>query len=522
MLMKRVIQIAVLLMVAAGAWGVNVTIQDPERWVSNDLSPYIGQTVTFTAPWYVINNYNDTYRISPRRIFSPTNQAVPLSTEYYSCVQLNQYGSVYLNGVTGYHRMGERLKSLTVYVNSTTSMTLQSCTWEGNTRADLRRGIDMTEIDMRGTHSLLVCGMNLEYYLVDNLGTGYGADDAAQHARQRAKCSKALAMINADIYGLVEIEQGQSALSEIAHDLTAATGRTFTYINDGSTSSGSYTKSGFVYCSETVRPIGQYKYTNAGVARRKYMQLFEEIATGERFVYSINHFKAKAGGGSATGDNVDQGDGQGPYNATRKQEAQAVLSLFQANSGVFNDPDLLIMGDLNAYGKEDPIMILLNGGLTDLHREMHADTSYSYVYHGEAGYLDHAICSPSLLPQVTGMTVFHINSDEQDDYTYDKSTDTTMFRCSDHDPVIIGLNLNYNATDLFLNTAEVLLNGADLTIHNANGGHVKIYDIDGRLRADETINSSIYTVETQQYPAGVYIVHVYYDGRINKYKVVCR
>ena len=66
--MKRVMQVIVLLMVAAGAWGVNVTIQDPERWVSNDLAPYIGQTVTFTAPWYVINNYNDTYRISPRRI----------------------------------------------------------------------------------------------------------------------------------------------------------------------------------------------------------------------------------------------------------------------------------------------------------------------------------------------------------------------------------------------------------------------------------------------------------------------
>lgn len=520
--MKRIVTIIVIIVTAARVGAVNVQIDDPERWTSNELSQYIGQTVTFTTDWYVCNNYNDNYRISPRRIYLPTNQAIPQSTEYYSCVQLNQYGTVYLNGVTGYHRMGERLKQMTVYVNSTSTMTLQSCTWEGNTRADLMAGINMDDIDMRGQHSLLVCGMNLEYYLVDNLGTGYGAANAAEHARQRQKVGSALAKIGADIYGLVEIEQGQSALSEIAGDLTTATGRTYSFVNDGGTSSGSYTKSGYVYCAETVRPIGPYKYTNAGVARRKFMQLFEEIATGERFVYSINHFKSKSGASSATGDNVDQGDGQGAYNGTRQQEARAVLSLFQSNLSTFGDPDLLIMGDLNAYGMEDPIMILVEGGMTDLHREMHADSSYSYTYHGEAGYLDHALCSPELLPQVTGMTVFHINSDEQDDFTYDKSTDVSMFRCSDHDPVIVGLNLNYTNTDLYINTAEVLYEGSNLTIHNAAGGYLKVYDIDGRLRANEAIKTSVYTMKTQTPPAGMYIVHVYYDGKIYKYKVVCR
>lgn len=506
----------------ATATAVDVTITNPENWTTSDLGRYVGQYVTFTNDFYVCNNYNDNYKISPRRIYTPTNQVFPQDSAYYLYKQLNKNGTVALNGVTSYHRMGERLRNMTVYVNSTNTLTLQSCTWVGNSRNDLRPGINMDEIDMRGTHSLLVCGMNLEYYLVENLGTGYGPDNAMEHSKQRTKVSKALATINADIFGLVEIEQGQSALSEIAGDLTANTGRTFTFINDGGSSNSSFTKSGFVYCSETVRPIGPFRYTNTGVARRKYMQLFEEIATGERFVYSINHFKAKSGASSATGDNVDMGDGQGAYNGTRKLEAQAVLSLFSSNQPTFNDPDLLIMGDLNAYGKEDPIMILINGGMTDLHREFHADSSYSYTYHGEAGYLDHALSSDELLPQVTGMTVFHINSDEQDDYTYDSSSDTTMFRCSDHDPVIVGLNLSHTGTDLFLNTAEVLSNRADLVIHNAAGGHVKIYDLNGRLYANEMVTNATYVVPTQHFPAGMYIVHVYYDGRINKYKLLVR
>ena len=508
-----------LLVVTGSVWALNVTISDPESWTTSDLSRYVGQTITFTNDWYVCNNYNDTYKISPRRIYSPTNQAIPLSMEYYSCVQLNQSGTIYINGISGYHRMGERLRNMTVYVNSTTTVTLQSCTWVGNKRSDLMQGIDMESINMRGTHNLLVCGMNLEYYLVENLGTGYGPSDATEHQRQRTKVGKALAKIGADIYGLVEIEQGQSAVSEIASDLTAATGRTYTYVNDRGSSNSSFTKSGFVYCSDVVRPIGPFRYTNAGVARRKYMQLFEQIATGERFVYSINHFKAKSGKG-ATGDNVDKGDGQGAYNGTRQDEAHAILSLFEQNSSTFNDPDLLIMGDLNAYGMEDPIRILTDGGMTDLHREMHADSSYSYTYYGVAGYLDHALCSQELLPQVTGMTVFHINSDEQDDFTYDKSTDTTMFRCSDHDPVIVGLNLNHSSTDLYINTAEVLTHRANMEIHNANGGYVKIYDINGRLCWDETITNTTHTIETNHYRAGLYIVHIYYNGKIMQYKII--
>ena len=158
--------------------------------------------------------------------------------------------------------------------------------------------------------------------LVENLGGDMGASSYSEHQKQRTKVSKALAKINADLYGFVEIEQGQSALAEIASDLSRNTGRRFSYINDGGSASGTYTKSGFVYCSDILEPYGSLRNNNTGVQNRKKTQAFVEKSTGEKFLFSVNHFKAKSGKGS--GANADQGDGQGSYNADRVKEAKSL------------------------------------------------------------------------------------------------------------------------------------------------------------------------------------------------------
>ena len=155
-----------------------------------------------------------------------------------------------MSGIKDYHRIGEQLLELTVKVNSQSSVSFQSGRWYGNSRADLKSGYDKEAISKNGTPSLIVCTMNLEYYLVETFGTGYGPDSYSDHQKQRKKVSQALATINADIYGFIEIEQGQGALAEIAKDLTANTGRNFTYVNDGGSPYGSYTKAGFVYCTD--------------------------------------------------------------------------------------------------------------------------------------------------------------------------------------------------------------------------------------------------------------------------------
>lgn len=506
---------------------VLVTIDDPETWKNTTLSQYQGQTIRFSVPFVVTNNYyNGRLMISPRRIFAPTNQALPLTAAYNEILAANSTGEITLTGVSDYHRMGERLLDLTVYVSSSNSVQFRSCTWSGNTRADLECGYDSAAVDMRGKHTLLVCAMNCEYYLTEQLGGSMGPRNDAEHQKQRAKVSAALAKIDADIYGLVEVQQGQNALMEIARDLRERTNHPYGYVNDGGSVDGTYTKSGYIYRSDVVKPYGSIRSNETGVKNRKKSQGFEMIADGEgkgeRFIFSINHFKAKSGSGS--GENADKNDGQGSFNGTRKKEAQSVLTSYEKDCVLFQDSDILIMGDLNAYAMEDPVTILRNGGMIDLHRAFHADSSYSYVYHNQAGYLDHALCNATLYPQITGMVAYHINSDEHDRYTYDKSDDLTMFRCSDHDPILVGLRLDSSLstrrTDISLNNYEVFYDGATPCIRNAEGGYYIVYRIDGQV----VTQSKITAVEQEitGLSQGIYILNIYGQGTCLSTKLIVR
>ena len=522
LLMKRIVFLVAILFCSQSYLlaATVVTISDPETWTNSELSKYKGQIIQFDVPFYVCNNYNG-LTISPRRIFQPTNQALPLSPEYNSILSLNNQGTISLTNVGSNRRLGERLYNLTVKVNSNTSVSFISCNWQGNTRADLEHGPNMDAINMRGEHTLLVCCMNLEYYLVENLGGEMGPDNYSAHQKQRAKVSKALAKIDADLYGLVEIEQGQSALAEIAADLTKNTGRNFNYVNDGGSASGTYTKSGFVYCSDVLEPYGKLCKNETGVQNRKKTQAFIEKATGEKFLFSVNHFKAKSGKGY--GANADQGDGQGSYNADRVKEAESVLFHYDIDRGYYGDDDILIMGDLNAYAMEDPITVLREGGMIDLHRAFHADSSYSYVYHGYAGYLDHALCNSTLYPSVTGMVAYHINSDESDNYTYDKSNDQTMFRSSDHDPVLVGLRLDSTYSGSVGNTAVkvgIVYDGSIPHIQNAEGGYYMIYRFDGSMLQQSAIATNDEAILSLK--QGLYIINVYGKGECLQTKIIVK
>jgi predicted extracellular nuclease len=274
---------------------------------------------------------------------------------------------------------------------------------------------------------------------------------------------------------------------------------------------GTYTKSGYVYCDETVEPIGSMRSNETGVRNRKKMQAFKEHETGEVFIFSLNHFKAKSGSG--TGANADQGDGQGQFNQTRKEEAQSVLSDCTTSSNFYDDPDILIMGDLNAYAKEDPIRILTDGGLTDLHRYFHRDTSYSYVSNSLAGYLDHALANETMLSQVTGVQGYHINSDEDRSYGY-TSSDRTMFRCSDHDPVIVGLRLGAKIEP----KSNIEMDNGLVVIKDAEDGYYRVFNTMGLLMYEGKITDSYFYLPEQL--QGLYIINVYTNGEVKQKKIM--
>jgi len=76
--------------------------------------------------------------------------------------------------------------------------------------------------------------------------------------------------------------------------------------------------------------------------------------------------------------------------------------------------------------------------------------AYSYVFDGQAGYLDHALSSATLTDQVTGAAEWHINADEADVLDYDMTFkspgeqalyEPAAYRISDHDSVLVGLDL---------------------------------------------------------------------------------
>ena len=518
--MRKYLFIFLLFCVAYVCAQTRVSFPNPDTWTAAELAPYVGKTITFEQPVYICNNYyysNPT--ISLHRIMSPTNQELPGTTAYSNLLSQNKRAYVTLTGLNGYHRMGERFGELTVYVSSTGSVDYVSHKSLYGTRDDLKT---VPSVDIRDTHNLLVCALNCEYYLVENLGTGYGPDNASESARQHKKIMDALTRIRADIYGFMEVEQGQSALRKLAESLTASTGRHYTWINDGGSASGSYVKTGYVYCSDVVKPHGDLNNNNSGVVNRKKMQAFDLLSSGERFIFSINHFKAKSGSG--TGPDADQGDGQGIFNYTRTVEAQSIVSVYNTVKSYYGDPDILVMGDLNAYAMEDPITTLVEAGLTDLHRYFHADSSYSYTFRGEAGYLDHALCNSTLLPQVTGMVAYHINSDESDNFTYDKSSDETMFRCSDHDPVLVGLKLGAEIIDERISESSakdmtVTVEDGSPVISHALGGYYVIYTLSGNLYSQGAIPTAEYKIH-DTLPSGCYVVNVYVENTVIRQKLV--
>ena len=498
-----------------------IHVKDPNTWTTDELTSYVGKEVIFDVPIFVSSNASSsTYTVSTRRLFTPTNQAFPRTAAYSSVVSMNSKGAMQLSGVSGYHRCGEKIYNLRARVNSTTSLSFLGGEWRGNTRTymdtvNVRRLVNIDGCDT----CLLVCTANLENYFIGN----------NNHDRQRTKVIDALTHIDADLIGFVEIECGDAAVKEIVNYLNnRLTHRSYTYVADGTSASGSDTKAAFIYDKKLLKTYGELQVIGTGVGKaRKEMQVFEQRSNGERFIYSVNHFKAKTNGG--TGADADQKDGQGTYNAARCEEAQAVLDLYVRISPQLQEKDILIMGDLNAYAKEDPIRKFLDYGMIDLHRAFHADTSYSYQFGGLAGYLDHAICSESLRPQVCGAIGFHCNSDENDRYTYDKSSDQTMFRYSDHDPVLVGLRLDKSATydpQPVINNLEIMRGNANkLIIRDAltAGGqdsYFGIYDVSGRPIVSATrIESSAQAVDLPTAP-GVYILYVYFETQVYPYKFI--
>jgi predicted extracellular nuclease len=296
-----------------------------------------------------------------------------------------------------------------------------------------------------------------------------GASNAAEFQRQYTKTVAAILTMNPDVLGVNELENDgygpASSIQFLVDQLNAATAPgTYAFINvDANT--GQVNAMGtdairvaLLYKPGVVTPIGQTAalnttaFINGGDSaprnRASLAQAFQVNNTGAVFIVNVNHLKSK---GSAC-DLPDQGDGQGNCNQVRVNAVNELMNWFATDPTGTGDPDILLVGDYNAYAMEDPIIALENGGFTHLIKTFLGPDAYSYVFDGQWGYLDHALGSASITPQVKGVADYHINADEPSVLDYNTEFKSAgqivslyapdQFRVSDHDPVIIGLTPN--------------------------------------------------------------------------------
>ncbi|MGI2977850.1 ExeM/NucH family extracellular endonuclease [Vibrio alginolyticus] len=354
-------------------------------------------------------------------------------------------------------------------------------------------------------------------------GQNRGATNLDEFLIQQAKIVAAMNKMDADVIGLMEVENNGfgdgSAIQNLVDALNAEIDDaedyyTYVEIEEQDKYQEEYFGSdaimvAILYRANAVTPkdaakviitpeqhiaentITRKEGTESNPAYDKYqrhslLQTFTVKETGEDLSIVVNHFKSK---GSecieewiAGVEDSEPADLQGNCNNFRVSAAHAVGEALKEVKG-----DVLLMGDLNAYGMEDPLLTLTDYskekygrdiytaayttigdgelqvektkiekgyGLHNLNTLLHGTDTFSYTYSGELGNLDHALASSSLAQKVVAIEDWHINSLESNlfeyssKYTGDMPKYKDAFSASDHDPVIIAIDLPDTDIDL--------------------------------------------------------------------------
>lgn len=365
---------------------------------------------------------------------------------------------------------------------------------------------DEAAINANGTAEVRVASFNVLNYFTDFAVAGTttdnfstpdgvvheprGADSLAEFERQQLKVVNAIIGTNADVLGLMEIQNNgfgneASAIDDLVDALNDQAGAgVYDYIRAPySNGTGTAATAGtdaimvaIIYKPSVMQPLGaavipdSVTYTAFQDSHRvPVAQTFGYTSdSSKQFTLVVNHFKSKGSVSNNFAGDADSGDGQGNNNPSRLQAAVELSLWLETNPTGASDGDYLVLGDLNSYRMEDPIRYLtdntfnssLNYGGYDIpamaeslagsYSYVGSESDYGYVFNGLRGSLDHAIAR-GLQSEITGVDHWHINADEQIAMDYNLNFSTADFfapgpyRASDHDPVIIGLALNSEA-----------------------------------------------------------------------------
>ena len=504
---------------------------------NKDLEHLEGMLVTFPQALVISEYYNfDRYgellltsarHTTPTAIVEPGQDAIDMAAYHLLDSIALDDGSSYQNpsylrhpdgsafGLDNYFRGGDTVAGLTGVLDYNFNVwkvqPVGTANYEAlNLRTDAPELVD---------GEIRIASLNvLNYFVTLDLGPDIcgpsgtmgcrGANTPEELERQQAKIVNAILGMDADVVGLIEIENehpGQAddeAVISLVNLLNAEVGASkYSYIATGPLGSDAI-KQAFIYNTDKVEDFGDFALLDSSVDSRfdttrnrpSLAQTFKDKNTNEIFTVSVNHLKSK---GSACVGDPDLGDGAGNCNLTRKAAAEALVEWLETDPTETGSDMYVIIGDLNSYAMEDPIDMIKLGGddLPDtaddyfnLVERFQDPYAYGYVFDGQTGYLDHALGNRKFASYVLDANFWHINADETKVFDYDMTfkpdpvdamfDPTTPYRASDHDPVLISVLLNHApvATDdaytTLLNTVlqvtapGVLANDMDVNIYD--------------------------------------------------------
>lgn len=289
----------------------------------------------------------------------------------------------------------------------------------------------------------------LNFFNGNGAGAGFptprGADTPEQMQRQLKKIIAALSTINADVIGLMELENDGFDDSSAIHQLTQAlenvSGKTYAIVEPRAHKVGTdHITVGMIYQPERVKAVSHAIFTQDGPfswgSRPPLAQRFVDKHSGEAFSVVVNHFKSKGScPENADNPNSNQHDGQACWNHLRVKSSKQLVQWIQEQSL----DNAVLLGDFNAYYHEDPVHYLREHGFYN----PSGATDYSFVYDSQAGALDHVFVADAFKDRIQAVHHLPYNADESwlYDYRDDAYFAVSPFRSSDHDPLVLDLRL---------------------------------------------------------------------------------
>ncbi|WP_028783932.1 lamin tail domain-containing protein [Thalassobacillus devorans] len=312
--------------------------------------------------------------------------------------------------------------------------------WNSGTLNVSDEGHTENSLAADSSSTLTVETFNVENYFAagSEVTPGDSSTTVTQEAFDTKTAKLSLAIRNnlgyPDVLAVQEVENKQ-VLASLAAKIEADGGPNYTpYLKEGNDSRGIdvgyLVKDGVNVVG--VEQIGENATTtvNGGCADsgnllfdRPPLLLHVKTDSGVTISVINNHFMSKSGPDAC-------------------RSAQATYVADAAEKEQSNEMEVMVTGDLNSYGDEEPVAILENNAnLTNMIYHIPEENRFSYIYTGKAQFLDHLLVSGGLQNQVTKVNSAKINPDFPASLASDP---TTPLSVSDHDP--LGVVFNYGTS----------------------------------------------------------------------------